>query len=371
MSADNRAGRSDITHGARKEQFVPARGLHCGLGMEDLVSRIHAQQLVAAALYLGTKAVDRVLQRHLASRNYVELRADGVPHSREMVQQLQILAGDAFRRALRDHPAAIIPTADPSGKGYKLRLVLQPGRPPLQPYELTDLQVAWQRGVARELGLIGNRPTNDVIQQRQVALQEAILDLQRVHHQLLKARSPELQQELAGAMNRVQMAQDSLREALRLASPVRSDRRIHSDTLTFRIQTNGADHDVPLVQRDGALRQLLARAAALKDPSELRISTRPSPSDGPNAALVRVAFNFRNSPLRGPQHINPASLSAAIAQYATKVPAVAVQVGEKVVRVAIEAIQTVQRPAREALQRMPHSLEPPRVLQTPTLGRER
>lgn len=67
--------------------------------MEDLVSRAHAQQVVAAALYLGTKAVDRALQRHLASRNYVELRMDGVAHSREMVQQLQILAGDAFRRA--------------------------------------------------------------------------------------------------------------------------------------------------------------------------------------------------------------------------------------------------------------------------------
>ena len=339
--------------------------------MEDLVSRVHAQQVVAAALYLGTKAVDRALQRHLASRNYVELRMDGVAHSREMVQQLQILAGDAFRRALRDHPAAVIPAADPSGSGYKLRLVLQPGRPPLQPHELTDLQVAWQRGIARELGLIGRLPTNDVIQQRQVALQESTLDLQRIHHQLLKGRSPELQQDLAAAMNRVQMAQDSLREALHIASPVRSDRRIHSDMLTFRIHTNGADRDLPLVQRDEALRQLLARAAALKDPAELRVSTRPSPGDGPNVALLRLAFNFRNSPLRGPQHLNPASLSAAIAQYATEVPAVAIQVGEKVASVAIEAIQAVQRPAREALQRMPDSLEPPRVLQAPTLGRER
>jgi hypothetical protein len=83
--------------------------------MEDLVSRVHAQQVVAAALYLGTKAVDRALQRHLASRNYVELRMDGVPHSREMVQRLQILAGDAFRRALRDHPAASSPQPTRAG----------------------------------------------------------------------------------------------------------------------------------------------------------------------------------------------------------------------------------------------------------------
>lgn len=58
--------------------------------MEDLATRVHAEELVAFALYLGTK-VRRAIQRRFANRS-VEPRIDGLASGGATVQQLKMRA---------------------------------------------------------------------------------------------------------------------------------------------------------------------------------------------------------------------------------------------------------------------------------------
>ncbi len=167
--------------------------------------------------------------------------------------------------------------------------------------------------------------------------------------------SPETRAAFAAALNRAQVASDNLRTALREADPVRYDRPLHHDRLDLLVGLQG-DERLTLVERDHAVRTLLARAAALPDTSDLSVALRPTPQR--DVWRTHVAFNFRNTPERGPQHLNPASLEATVLSAAPGVPALAVSAAAGVARVSLAAIQAVRTPTRAPDER-PVSLDPP------------
>lgn len=309
--------------------------------MEDAFTRQHAQYIVAATLALGARVVGQALERARTRPLFVDLHALGVRPSPEAAAAVERAAQRAVRQALREDAQAIQLT--PVADGYRVRVLLAPQRPPLQPYELTDLQVAWGPAQERELGPA--RPTLDASREvatRQQELDTALTDLRDVHARLIQGE-PGLQSDLADALNRAQVATDALRHAVQRANPLQPERRAYSDTLTFLVRVAGTDY-LPLVDRDRAIRDALARAAGLRDPGELRVTTRPTRN--PGESIAHVAFNLRNTPERGPQHLNLDSLRTAILAGATAVPSAKVKAATAVVEVAIQAIETYRNELR-------------------------
>lgn len=305
--------------------------------MEDAFTRQHAQYLVAASLVLGARLVRRAVDAyHQRLRPpFVDLHALGVTPSREAQAAAERAARGAVRQALGEeaHAVQLVPIEN----GYRVRVLLDPQRPPLQPYELTDLQVAWKDAQERELGPARPAlPAQRDVALRQQELDSALAGLRDVHTRLVQGH-PALQAELADAMNRAQIATDALRAAVQRAQPLRHDRRTYSDTLAFRVHTAGAAH-LPLVERERALRDTFARAAGLSHPEELRVLARPTRN--PDESLVRLTFNVRNTPQRGSEHLNVDSLRDAILSGAAHVPSLPVQAGAQAVHFAVKAIES-------------------------------
>lgn len=302
--------------------------------MEDAVTRQHAQYLIAATLAVSGRAVGALLQHQRSRANTVELLAPATRHASRTAQALQEAARRATRAALREPPTAVF--VEPIEGGYRLRVLLAAHRPALQPHEVTDLQVAWQRARERLLGPACLVPaTARDVEHRAHDVERALADLRAVQSRVMHGH-PEQQVDLADALNRAQMATDALRDAQRRAAPASPSGPRHADVLSFAVRTDGLD-GLTLVERDAALRAVLARAAGLADPSELRVTTRPVRA--PGQALVRVAFNLRDSPTRGPGCLEPASLRDAILTWATRVPPTTVRAGAALVQVAVRAIE--------------------------------
>lgn len=335
--------------------------------MEDAFTRQHAQYLLAAVLAVGARVVGRAIEHARTRPPFVDLHALGVKPSHVTTAALQRAAKSAVRQSLAEEAHAVQLT--PIGDGYRVRVLLAPQRPPLQPYEITDLQVAWERAQARELG--PTRPTLDASREvatRQQELDTALAGIRDVHTRLV-AGHPELQPELADAMNRAQIATDALRAAVQRANPLRPDRRTFSDTLAFVVRTEGMD-GLSLVERDRAIRDTFARAAGLSDPAELRVTTRPTRDTG--ESIVRVAFNVRNTAERGPEHLNVDSLREAILAGATAVPSVPVKAGAAAVNVAVQAIETYRAEMRgPAVEATPELQAPTPVRETTPVTRPR
>jgi hypothetical protein len=309
--------------------------------MEDAVTRQHAQYLVAATLTVSGRVLGELLRHQRSRANTVELLAPAAPHAARTAQALQEAARRATRAALREAPTTVF--VEPIEGGYRLRVLLAAHRPPLQPHEVTDIQVAWQRARERVLGPACVAPvTVREVEHRAHDVERALANLRAVQSRVMHGH-PEQQVDLADALNRAQMATDALREAQRRAAPMSPSRPRHADLLSFAVRTEGLD-GLTLVERDAALRAVLARAAGLADPSELRVTTRPLRA--PGQALVRVAFNLRDTPTRGPGCIDPASLRDTILTWATRVPptpvrvgAAPVRAGAALVRVSVRAIE--------------------------------
>ncbi len=331
--------------------------------MEDAVTRIHAQQLVAAALYLGSRIVGDVMRRVLAHPNWIELRADGLPHTRENVERLRSMAARAVRQALGDSPAAILARPDPRG-GWRVHVAFAHERPPLQSWELTDLQQAWTEAQERVLGEQPARPTSDEIRARQDDVDHALGDLRDAQARLFEQPSPETREIFAAAVNRAQMASDRLRAASSPSHAGRLDRTTHHDHLDFRVTLRG-DARLGLVDRDHLVRDTFARAAALPDPRELYVFLRPT--DRSNEWHAHVSFNFRDTPERGSHHLHPASLARSILTAAASVPPVTQQIGRALVSASVASV-TPARPfaertrAEPALAKPRVSLDPPTAL---------
>lgn len=324
--------------------------------MEDAVTRQHAQYLVAATLAVGARVVGQVVERARSRPLAFDLHATGVRHEPAAVAAVQRCARESALAALRQEPVGVL--VQPVADGYRVRVLLPPTRPPLQPHELTDIQVAWQRVQERGLAPWRASATPSAVREaavRQQDAQEALKAMQALQGRVMHGR-PDLQPELADAMNRAQMANDVWREAQQLAEPLPPGRRVHSDVLTFRVQVRGLER-LPLAQCDQVLRNQLARAAGLSNPAELRVTTRPTGKAG--EVLVRVNFNLRQQPVRGPEHLNPDSLSALILTRAAAVPAQPVQSGAWVLQVAIASILPAVERVRGTAQAALHGLPQP------------
>ncbi len=323
--------------------------------MEDAFTRQHAQYLVAAVVALGARVVGRVAERARLRPMFVDLHALGVTHAHATSRALQDAARSAVRAALRDTPNAVQLT--PIENGYRVRVHFAPQRPPLQPYELTDLQVAWERAQQRELGRARALPSTQDVSARQQDLDTALEHLRGIHGRLL-AGEPGLQAELADAMNRAQIATDALRSAMQRARPLLPQRRTYSDTLTFVVRADGLAA-LPLVERDRALRDMFARAAGLGDPSELRVTTRPTRNAG--ESLARVDFNLRQERTRGPAHLKPDSLRDAILSGAANVPSPPAVSGQRMAPMAIQEIALARAPRVDAASLATLAVGAPRV----------
>ena len=328
--------------------------------MEDAVTRTHAQQLIAAALYVGSRLVGATLRRLLAHPNRIELRADGLAHTPDNAMRLQSLAERASKRALGEPPAAVVAAPDRRG-GWRVHLAFADEHPPLQPHELADLQHTWESLKQREFGRDNHRPKLPEVKAREADADRAFDTLRRAQARLFAAPSTETRDEFRAAVNRAQVANDNLRTTLRRHDPVSFERPLYHDKLQFLVKPNGAEH-LTLVERDKAVRDLLARAAALPDPSELHVSLRPTLDR--STWRAHVAFNFRNTPERQTQHINPQSLQQAILAQTPSVPAVAVQTGAVVAQVTLAAIEAVRQPTRAATERAIR-LDPPTPMRSP------
>lgn len=301
--------------------------------VEDALTRRHAQYAVAATLAVGARAVGLLLSRLPARPRFLDLYAPGVAAAPEAAWALQRAARAAVRSVLGQPPLGVVP--EEQVQGYRVRIALAADRPPLQPHEVSDLQVAWQRALVRELRRWEPlRPTRADIEPRQKALDEVLATLRELRGRVFDG-DVTAREALGHALNQAEMASDALRQALRSASPIRHDRRLYSDTLTLVVRTEGA-RGLPLVTCDGVLRDTFARAAGLADPSELRVTTRPTRD--PETFVARVSFNLRNEPQRGPAHINPGSLRDTLVTGAAAVPATAVQVGAATVQVAVRSV---------------------------------
>lgn len=301
--------------------------------VEDALTRQHAQYAVAATLAVGARAVGMLMSRLPARPRFLDLHAPGVAATPEVAAALQRAARSAVRQTLGEPPLGVVP--EEQGQGYRVRVALAASRPPLQPHEVSDLQVAWQRAVTRELRRWEPlRPTPADVEPRQKALDEALASL-RVLRTRVFSGDVGAREALGHALNQAEMASDALRQALRSAQPIRHDRRVYSDTLTLVVRTEGM-RGLPLVTCDGVLRDTFARAAGLADPSELRVTTRPTRD--PDTFVARVSFNLRNAPERGAAHINPGSLRDTLAAGAASVPAIPVQVGAAARQVVVRSV---------------------------------
>jgi hypothetical protein len=323
--------------------------------VEDAFTRQHAQYLVAAVLAVGARVVGRTTERLRLRPMFVDLHALGVTPSHVTAQALQHAARRAVRTSLREEPHAVQLT--PIEGGYRVRVLLGPQRVPLQPYELTDLQVAWERAQQRELGRSRALPSPHEVATRQAEVNAALGQLRETHKRLV-AGEPALQAELADAMNRAQLATDALRAAVQRANPLQPQRRTYADTLTFTVKAAGLDA-LPLVERDRAMRDAFARAAGLSDPGELRVTTRPTRREG--ESLVRVDFNLRHDHARGPEHLNPESLRDAILSRVATLPSAPGG--------AVAMIQGIECPRRSPAPDAGPSLDPlPAALQAVRLA---
>jgi hypothetical protein len=329
--------------------------------MEDAVTRTHAQQLIAATLYVGSRVAGKVLARLLAHPNRVELRADDLPHTPQNAERLQSLAARVSRQVLGEPPAAVVAAPDPRG-GWHVQLAFADGRPPLQPFELTDLQTTWERAKLRAFGPVPARATPEQVVAREQDTSRALDDLRLAQARLFRAPSAETRAAFRAVLNRVQVATDVLRAALRRADPVRFDQPLHHDSLDLLVALRG-DRQLTLIERDSAVRELFARAAALADPTDLRVFLRPTKD--PEIWRAHVAFNFRNTEQRGPQHLNPASLQGRIVAAGPSVPALAVPAGRGLALAQVTL--ALVEPVRQKLQR--EGLAPAVQLEAPAAMR--
>jgi hypothetical protein len=329
--------------------------------MEDAVTRTHAQQLIAASLYVGGRVAGRMLEQLLTHPNRVELRADGPLHTPHNALRLQSLAARVSREAVGEVPAAVVAEPDPRG-GWRVHVTFAAQRPPLRPYELTDLQAAWERGKQRTFGRPPARATVQQVLDREQDTSRALDDLRLAQARLFRAPSAETRAAFRAVLNRVQVATDVLRAALRRADPVRFDQPLHHDSLDLLVALRG-DRQLTLIERDSAVRELFARAAALADPTDLRVFLRPTKD--PEIWRAHVAFNFRNTEQRGPQHLNPASLQGRIVAAGPSVPALAVPAGRGLALAQVTL--ALVEPVRQKLQR--EGLAPAVQLEAPAAMR--
>ena len=225
--------------------------------MEDAVTRTHAQQLIAASLYVGGRVAGRLLQQLLAHPNRVELRADGPMHTPHNALRLQSLAARVSREAVGEVPAAVVAEPDPHG-GWRVHITFAAQRPPLRPYELTDLQTTWERAKLRAFGPAPARATPEQVVAREQDTDRALDALRQAQARLFRAPSAETRAAFRAVLNRVQVATDALRATLRRADPVRFDQPLHHDSLDLLVALRG-DRQLTLVERDGAVRELFAR----------------------------------------------------------------------------------------------------------------
>jgi hypothetical protein len=301
--------------------------------IEDTLTRQHAQYAVAATLAVGARAVRLLMDRLPERPRLLDLHAPGLTASPETAWALQRAARSAVRSALGEPPLGVVPEEQP--QGYRVRVALAPDRPALRAHEVSDLQVAWQRALMRELRRWEPlRPAQADIAPRQQALDEALAALKDLRSRAFGGDAG-AREALGHAINQAEMASDALRQALRAATPLRHDRRIYSDTLTLVVRTEGA-RGLPLLTCDQVLRDTFARAAGMADPSELRVTTRPTRD--PETFVARLSFNLRNAPERGPAHINPGSLRDTLVAGTSAVPATPVQVGAATVQVVVRSV---------------------------------
>jgi hypothetical protein len=331
--------------------------------MEDAVTRTHAQQLVAAALYVGSRVAGDLMRRVLEHPNRVELRADGLAHTPENAERLQSAAARASRQALGEAPTVVVAAPDPRG-GWRVQLAFAAQRPPLQAWELSDLQQAWGEALQRLVGRDTPQSTTADTRARQHDLDQALAALRQAQGRLFAEPTTETREAFHAAINRAQIASDGLRTAIERANPMRFDRPTRHDQLDFRVTLQG-DEGLTLRDRDRVVRDAFARAAALPDPSELRVFVRPT--DTPRQWHASVSFNFRNTTARGPQHLNPATLARAIQAGATSVPALSIQAAGTLAQVTITAVQAARRPIRDTLAPEPSPARPERPLAPPSI----
>lgn len=279
--------------------------------------------------------------------NRLDLRADGLPPAGDLVVRLGVAALAALRHALGEVPLNVSVAPDPRG-GIQASIIFSNTRPALAGYEVADVQAAWARAVRRTCG---SSPPS-VPGEREIAARRE--DLSCAWAELRAAQlqaDPPLERRvwIGAALNRVQVAHDALRRTLARADPVRSDRRVYRDTLGLRLRMRGLK-GLPVSAVRRALRRLLARAAALPDASELRLSVDLTPD--PNVLRARVRVNFRNTRARGEAHLNPASLGDAILAAAPAMAPMRLRFGGVSRRVSIEVVERIPCPL---VSRRPHS----------------
>ncbi len=329
--------------------------------MEDAVTRTHAQQLVAAALYVGSRVVGVVLERLARHPNHVDLRAAGLAHTPDNAVRLQSLAARVCRQTLGEAPAAVVAT--PEGReGWRVQLVFADQRSPLRPYELADLQASWERAKTRAFGPAQPRATLADVRGREQDSERAVNDVRRAQERLLDAPSPESREAFAAALARAQVATGRLREALRSADPARAGQPLYHDALDLLVALRG-DRHLTLVERDEAVGALVARAAGLAQGADLRVMLRPTQDR--EVWRAHLAFNFRDTPARSDRHVSPASVLARVLADGPSVAPLEVPAGRAaaagkahVSLALVQAVPTPQRP--DITPRVP--LDPPDVM---------
>jgi hypothetical protein len=218
------------------------------------------------------------------------------------------LAQAAIRSALGE-PAAHVSALVGGGCG-QVAILFAPERPALRGHELTALQIAWTRRLRRAFGPRTPHVTRALIEARRTEVALARAEWRQAHADRVAGASPAAAERLRAALNRMQVAHDALRRALARAEPVDFRRALHADWLALRVRLDGPAARLTRRTRARALRALLARAAALPDPGELR--TRSRPTGDPAEFAVRLLFNFRNQPERREQHLAPESLRQSL-----------------------------------------------------------
>jgi hypothetical protein len=130
----------------------------------------------------------------------------------------------------------------------------------------------------------------------------------------------------------------------------------HQDQLDFTLRLDGA-RGPTLLDLDRAVRDIVARAAGVDDPTRLAVRLRPRGRG--DAWQAQVTFNRRETPERGPQHIDPAALGARIVAAAASIPAVEVASwpAGTVAHVSVAAVELAR--ARATPGRDAPDLDPP------------
>lgn len=297
--------------------------------------------LPVAASTPGSGAAGDLAPELATHPNRLELGLFGLPPTPRSAARLRALAIGAVRRALGELPAQVAAAPAMCGR-WRVCIIFRDPRPALKAHELSDVQVAWARRCRRAFG----RPADTGSSALHVAACRddarcALAELREAQAALAAAPTPAGRVWLQAALNRLQVAHDALRRALERADPVRLDRPLWHDALSFRVALAG--HEALWeAARHRAVRRLLARAAALPDPSELSVCTHAAGQ--PGLFLARMLFNFRNAPERREQHLSPASLGEVILDGAVSVPPLELRVGATLARVSITAID-LERPS--------------------------